>query len=131
MFQLRQKELDAFDYGQTVLDEARKLNVGLDISVQQLVEGVQKETNDAAYHARQEISFATMIMLAMGAATLVGSVLFVWLYVGGNILRRIGSLQQLDAAALRRRSRKRDLPFAPAATRSRRCRTRCRCSATA
>jgi methyl-accepting chemotaxis protein len=93
VFQLRQKELDAFDYGQTVLDEARKLNVGLDISVQQLVEGVQKETNDAAYHARQEISFATMIMLAMGAATLVGSVLFVWLYVGGNILRRIGNLQ--------------------------------------
>jgi methyl-accepting chemotaxis protein len=93
VFRLRQKELDAFDYGQTVLDEARKLNVGLDISVQQLVEGVQKETNAAAYHARQEISFATVIMLAMGAATLVGSVLFVWLYVGGNILRRIGSLQ--------------------------------------
>jgi methyl-accepting chemotaxis protein len=94
VFRLRQMELDALDYGQTVLDEARKLNVGLDISVQQLVEGVQKETNAAAYHARQEISFATMIMLAMGAATLVGSVLFVWLYVGGNILRRIGSLQQ-------------------------------------
>src|ERR1700756_4311745 len=94
VFRLRQKELDAFDYGQTVLDEARKLNVGLDISVQQLVEGVQNETNAAAYHARQEISFATMIMLAMGAATLVGSVLFVWLYVGGNILRRIGNLQR-------------------------------------
>ena len=76
-----------------MLDEARKLNVGLDISVQQLVEGVQKETNDAAYHARQEISFATMIMLAMGAATLVGSVLFVWLYVGRSILRRLGALQ--------------------------------------
>src|ERR1700748_3603368 len=93
VFQLRQKELDAADYGQTVLDEARKLNVGLDISVQQLVEGVQKETNDAAYHARQEISFATTIMLAMGAATLLGSVLFVWLYVGGSILRRLGALQ--------------------------------------
>src|SRR6201994_4889207 len=93
VFQLRQKELDALDYGQTVLDEARKLNIVLDISVQQLVESVQKETNAAAFHARQEISFATMIMLAMGAATLVGSVLFVWLYVGGNILRRIGSLQ--------------------------------------
>src|SRR6201995_5125013 len=93
VFRLRQKELDAFDYGQTVLDEARKLNVGLDISVQQLVEGVQKETNAAAFNARKEISFATTIMLAMGAATLVGSVLFVWLYVGGNILRRIGSLQ--------------------------------------
>ena len=94
VFALRQKELDASDYGQTVLDEARKLNVGLDISVQQLVEGVQKETNAAAFSARHEIAFATMIMLAMGAATLVGSILFVWLYVGGNILRRIGSLQR-------------------------------------
>ena len=94
VFALRQKELDASDYGQTVLDEARKLNVGLDISVQQLVEGVQKETNAAAFSARHEISFATMIMLAMGAATLVGSILFVWLYVGGNILRRIGNLQR-------------------------------------
>ncbi len=31
---------------------------------------------------------------ALGALTLVGSVLFVWLYVGGNILRRIRSLQR-------------------------------------
>ena len=94
VFKVRQKELDAADYGQTVLDETRKLNVGLDISVQQLVEGVQKETNAATFQARQEISFATMVMLALGVATLLGSVLFVWLYVGGNILRRIGSLQR-------------------------------------
>ncbi len=33
-------------------------------------------------------------MLALGALTLVGSVLFVWLYVGRNILRRIRSLQR-------------------------------------
>jgi hypothetical protein len=34
VFSLRQKELDAEDYGQTVLEETRKLNVGLDVSVQ-------------------------------------------------------------------------------------------------
>jgi len=94
VFAIRQKELDAFDYGQTVLEEARKLNVGLDISVQQLVEGVRKQTADATFKARQEISFATMIMLAMGIATLIGSALFVWRYVGANILRRIGNLQR-------------------------------------
>jgi methyl-accepting chemotaxis protein len=33
-------------------------------------------------------------MLALGAATLIGSILFVWFYVGGSILRRIGSLQR-------------------------------------
>jgi methyl-accepting chemotaxis protein len=93
VFSLRQKELDAADYGETVLDETRKLNVGLDISVQQLVEGVQKETNVSTFQAREEISYATMVMLALGLATLIGSVLFVWRYVGGNILRRIRSLQ--------------------------------------
>ena len=93
VFRLRQKELDAADYGQTVLDETRKLNIGLDISVQQLVEGVQKETNAATFQTRQEISYATMVMLALGSATLLGSVLFVWLYVGRNILRRIKGLQ--------------------------------------
>jgi methyl-accepting chemotaxis protein len=94
VFRLRQKELDAIDYGQTVLEETRKLNVGLDISVQQLVAGVRKETDAATWMARQEISFATMVMLALGAATLLGSALFVWRYVGANILHRIGALQR-------------------------------------
>jgi methyl-accepting chemotaxis protein len=93
VFKVRQKELDSTDYGQTILDEARKLNVGLGISVQQLVDGVQKETNDQTFQARKEISLATMGMLALGALTLIGSALFVWLYVGRNILRRIKALQ--------------------------------------
>jgi methyl-accepting chemotaxis protein len=94
VFKLRQKELDASDYGQIVLDETRKLNVGLGISVQQLVSGVQSETDASTWQARQQISLATTIMLALGGLTLIGSVLFVWLYVGGNILRRIGNLQR-------------------------------------
>src|SRR5258707_798706 len=94
VFKIRQKELDANDYGQLVLDETRKLNVGLGISVQQLVDGVQHETDASTWQARQEISFATTVMLALGGLTLIGSVLFVWLYVGRNILRRIRSLQR-------------------------------------
>ena len=94
VFKLRQQELDANDYGQLVLEETRKLNVGLDISVQQLVDGVQSETNTSTWQARREISLATTIMLALGGLTLVGSGLFVWLYVGRNILRRIGRLQR-------------------------------------
>jgi methyl-accepting chemotaxis protein len=62
--------------------------------VQQLVEGVRKQTAAATLKARHEISFATIVMLAMGLATLIGSALFVWRYVGGNILRRIGNLQR-------------------------------------
>ena len=94
VFRVRQKELDAEDYGQTVLEETRKLNVGLGISVQQLVDGVQNATNAATFQARQEISLATTVMIGLGIATLIGSVLFVWLYVGRNILRRIHGLQR-------------------------------------
>jgi methyl-accepting chemotaxis protein len=94
VFKIRQKELDASDYGQTILEETRKLNVGLGISVQQLVDGVQSETNASTWQARREISFATTVMLGLGGLTLIGSVLFVWLYVGRNILRRIGNLQR-------------------------------------
>ncbi len=93
IFKIRQKELDAADYGETILEETRKLNVGLGISVQQLVDGVRKETDTATAQAREEISLATIVMLALGVATLVGSVLFVWLYVGRSILRRIRALQ--------------------------------------
>ncbi|TWB06616.1 methyl-accepting chemotaxis protein [Bradyrhizobium stylosanthis] len=94
VFNLREKELDSIDYGQTILDETRKLNVGLGISVQQLVDGVQKETNSSTSQAQQETSLATTVMLALGALMLVGSGLFVWLYVGRNILRRIRELQR-------------------------------------
>lgn len=94
VFKVRQKELDAIDYGQTILEETRKLNVGLGISVQQLVDGVQTETNTSTIEATKEISLATTGMLAVGALTLIGSALFVWLYVGRNILRRIGGLQR-------------------------------------
>ena len=94
VFNLREKELDSVDYGQTILDETRKLNVGLGIRVQQLVDGVQKETNASTSQAQQETSLATTVMLALGALMLVGSALFVWLYVGRNILRRIRELQR-------------------------------------
>ena len=94
VFKIRQKELDANDYGDVILEETGKLNVGLGISVQQLVDGVRKDTDASTWQARKTISLATLVMLGLGIATLAGSVLFVWLYVGRNILRRIRNLQR-------------------------------------
>ena len=93
VFKIRAKELDALDYGALILEETRKLNRGLDVSVKQLVEGVQKATETTTRDAQTTISLATIVMLALGGLTLIGSALFVWLYVGRNILRRIGNLQ--------------------------------------
>ncbi len=94
VFKICQKELDAIDYGEIVLDETRKLEIGLGISVQQLVKDVHTETDASTWRARREISLATVVMLALGVLTLVGSVIFVWLYVGRSVLRRLGNLQR-------------------------------------
>ncbi|UYO49865.1 HAMP domain-containing protein [Rhodopseudomonas palustris] len=93
-FKLRQLELDARDYRDLLLDETRKLNVGLGISVKQLVDNVRNETTVGTSDAQAQITLATRVMIALGAATLIGSALFVWLYVGRSILRRIGGLQK-------------------------------------
>jgi len=94
IFKVRQRELDSSDFGQLILDEFRKLNAGLGISVQQLVDGVQADTDKSSYQARQTISLSTQVMLIVGALTFIGSILFVWLYVGRNILGRIAGLQR-------------------------------------
>ncbi|NEW93441.1 methyl-accepting chemotaxis protein [Rhodopseudomonas sp. BR0M22] len=93
-FKLRQLELDARDYRDLLLDETRKLNVGLGISVKQLVDTVRNETKVGTSQAQSQITLATQVMIALGALTLIGSALFVWLYVGRSILRRIGGLQK-------------------------------------
>ncbi|WP_424629152.1 methyl-accepting chemotaxis protein [Bradyrhizobium sp. SYSU BS000235] len=95
VFKVRQKELDAAEYGQLIVDETRKLNRGLDISIKQLVSDVQTQTQAAAGVAQSKISLATTVMLVLGGLTLVGSFLFVWLYVGRNILKRIANLQNV------------------------------------
>jgi methyl-accepting chemotaxis protein len=94
VFKVSQKEIDAAEYGELILDETRKLNLGLGISVKQLVDNVRVETEASTSQARQTISLATQVMLGLGALTLIGSALFVWLYVGRSILRRIAQLQR-------------------------------------
>ncbi len=94
VFRVRQNELDSNDHGRLLLEQTGKLNISLGNSVQQLVNGVQTETDASTWQTRQEISLATTVMLALGVLTLIGSALFVWLYVGRNILRRIGGLQR-------------------------------------
>ncbi len=94
VFKIRQKELDTLEYGELILDETRKLNAGLGISVKMLVDKVRVETDAATAKAQTTISLSTQIMLALGGLTLIGSALFVWLYVGRSILRRIAQLQK-------------------------------------
>ncbi|MFX4512796.1 hypothetical protein ABTA89_19470, partial [Acinetobacter baumannii] len=62
-FKVRQKEMDANEYGQLIVDETRKLNRGLEMSVKKLVEDVQAHTTDATTMAGSKIKVATLVML--------------------------------------------------------------------
>jgi len=130
VFSLRQKELDAEDYGQTVLEETRKLNVGLDVSVQQLVDDVQKGTAASTFMTRQQISFATTIMLVMGAATLIGSVLMSGAMSAATSCGGSAACNARCSFCPTATSNPRSIR-ATKRTRSRRWRTRCRSSARA
>ena len=94
IFKIREKELDAIAYGELILDETRKLNLGLGVSVKQLVDSVRVDTEAAAKQAHREIALATQVMIGLGGLILIGSALYVWLYVGRSILRRMHKLQR-------------------------------------
>jgi methyl-accepting chemotaxis protein len=93
IFDLRRKELQIVDAGQSILDDTHRFNSFLAMGVKDLVGSVQTTTALTSEKALSLTSFAILVMIAMGAAAFIGSLLFVWLYVGRNILRRIGNLQ--------------------------------------
>jgi methyl-accepting chemotaxis protein len=95
IFDLRRKELQVVDAGQSILDDTHRFNSFLAMGVKDLVKSVQTSTTDASERAMTTTSFAILVMIAMGSAAFIGSLLFVWLYVGRNILRRIGNLQSV------------------------------------
>ncbi|RYE50116.1 MAG: methyl-accepting chemotaxis protein, partial [Hyphomicrobiales bacterium] len=93
IFDLRRKELQIIVSGQSILEDSHKFNDMLAAGVKDLVKGVQSGTAATSANAQGLTTFAIAVMLTLGIATLAGSALFVWLYVGRNILRRIGNLQ--------------------------------------
>jgi methyl-accepting chemotaxis protein len=94
IFAIRRKQLDAVEAGHAVLNDTRQLGAELATSVKQLVNAVHADTDTSSWQARHKIALASKVMLTLGALALIVSALFVWLYVGRNILRRIGSLQR-------------------------------------
>jgi len=119
VFKVRQKELDANDYGP---DRSRR-----DPQAQCRPRRQRQATGGrrANRHRCRDLAGATkdfaasIIMLALGGLTLVGSGLFVWLYVGRNILRRIRNLQRSMQLSLRWRPGDGNLIAAGRVTRSR------------
>jgi methyl-accepting chemotaxis protein len=95
LFALRADELQNSADNRQTLAETQQVFVAMGASVDALVRGVQDGVAASAERTRNLVSFSTVTMIAMGVAALIGSVLFVWLYVGRNILRRIANLQSV------------------------------------
>lgn len=114
IYGLREKELDDAEFAQLSLEEARSLSKGLDSGVRNLVEQVNSGTLAMTERANRLSSSSIVVMVAAGLVVFAGSLLFVWLYVGRNILRRIGNLQ-----AVMQRLAQGDLQAQVSASRSR------------
>jgi methyl-accepting chemotaxis protein len=94
VFDLRHRELEATQKGESVLNEAHAVINELQENVNNLVKVVRKDTNSASDRLEATIKTGTIIVVAIAAAGVLAAVLIIWLYVGRNIVRRLTSLQR-------------------------------------
>ncbi len=93
IFKLRQRELEAIQHARDILVESRQIAGDIGEKVDALVKRARLEAQLAADRSAGRISFGTKAMLGVSFLCVVGSILFVVLYVGGNLLRRLTGLQ--------------------------------------
>jgi methyl-accepting chemotaxis protein len=93
IFEVRRKELAADEQGQTLLTETRRVTDELAAEVVRQVKAVNQRTNEATDRSDAAISFGTFVMLLIAAASVAGACLFVWLYIGRNLVARIVGLE--------------------------------------
>ena len=131
IFDARRKEIAASQLGQKLLDETRGLTDELAKEVAGQVKAVTNKTKEATDRSDEAIGFGTFVMLMIAAISVAGAALFVWFYIGRNLVARLVGLEKHHDAARRRRPLRRSRRHGAAVTRSARWRKRCRCSARA
>ena len=94
IFANRRKELSAQQAGQKLLAETGGITVELAAEVARQVKGVDDKTRQATERSDAAIDFGTFVMLAIALASMVGSGLFVWLYIGRNLVARLVGLEK-------------------------------------
>jgi methyl-accepting chemotaxis protein len=93
IFKLRERELEAIQHVRDILVESRNIAGDIGQQVDGLVNRARVEAQAAADSSASEISVGTKAMLGFSVLCVIGSVLFVVFYVGGNLLRRLTGLQ--------------------------------------
>ena len=88
----RKQELVLIAEGEKLLVETGRLSALLIAAVDQLGEAAKRDINSAILDALSVQQQSTGTLVALVALSLLTSVLVVWLYVGGNIVRRLTAL---------------------------------------
>jgi len=94
IFDARRKELAASQLGQKLLDETRGLTDELAKEVAGQVKTVTNKTKEATDRSDEAISFGTFVMLMIAAISVAGAALFVWFYIGRNLVARLVGLEK-------------------------------------
>ena len=94
IFDARRKELAASQLGQKLLDETRGLTDELAKEVAAQVKAVTNKTKEATDRSDEAISFGTFVMLMIAAISVAGAALFVWFYIGRNLVARLVGLEK-------------------------------------
>ena len=93
IFDNRRKEIAAGQFGQTLLDETRGLADQLASEVAGQVETVITTTKSATDRSDDAINFGTFVMLMIAGVSVAGAALFVWFYIGRNLVARLVGLE--------------------------------------
>jgi methyl-accepting chemotaxis protein len=94
IFEVRRKELAASQLGQNLLDETRGLTDELAKEVAGQVKAVTNKTKEATDRSDEAIGFGTFVMLMIAAISVAGAALFVWFYIGRNLVARLVGLEK-------------------------------------
>lgn len=94
MFMIRSRERSVLQAGERLLEQMREELVSLNELVEIQTERAQDAAQSSVSNAEQTIQKARFWMLMMVAASLLFSILIVWLYVGRYMVARITSLDK-------------------------------------
>jgi methyl-accepting chemotaxis protein len=94
IFEARRKELAASQLGQKLLDETRGLTDELAKEVAGQVKAVTNKTKEATDRSDEAIGFGTFVMLMIASISVAGAALFVWFYIGRNLVARLVGLEK-------------------------------------
>jgi methyl-accepting chemotaxis protein len=94
IFDIRRKEIAAGQLARKLLDETRSLADELAKEVAGQVETVIAKTKNATDKSDEAIDFGTFVMLTIAVVSVAGAALFVWFYIGRNLVARLVGLEK-------------------------------------